>query len=110
MKKTIIALALGALTMVGAAQAQVDVRARQLNQERRIDAGQRSGKLTRAEAARLDREQRSIRAYERQLKARHGGKLTKRDKQLIKQRQEAANRNILNQKRDYQRGPNKLKI
>ena len=110
MKKTIIALALSAMTLSGAAQAQIGAKARQLNQERRIDAGQRSGKLTHAEAARLDREQRSIRQLEVQLKARHGGHLTRADKRLIKQRQNSANAHILQQKHDPQRGRNHLKL
>lgn len=110
MKKTIIALALGALTLAGAAPAQLATKARELNQERRIDAGQRSGKLTHAEAGRLDREQQSIKRYEAQLKARHGGKLTKHDKMLIKQRQNAANRHILQKKHNGMRGKNHLKL
>ena len=105
-----LALALATLGLGSAAQAQAPVNARQLNQERRIDAGQRSGKLTGNEAARLDAEQRSIRRLEDQLRARHGGHLTRADKRLIKQRQEAANRHILQQKHDAQRGRNKLKI
>ena len=110
MKKTIIALALGALTLGGAAQAQIGEKVRQLNQERRIDAGQRSGKLTHREAARLDREQKSIKRDEAYLKARHGGHLTKRDKMHIKQRQNAANHHILRKKHNAMRGKNHLKL
>lgn len=110
MKKTIIALALGALTLAGAAQAQLATKARELNQERRIDAGQRSGKLTHAEAARLDREQKSIKRDETYLKAKHGGHLSKRDKMHIKQRQNAANHHILRKKRNAVRGKNHLKL
>lgn len=110
MKKTIIALALGALTVSGVAQAQLATKARELNQQRRIDAGQRSGKLTHGEAARLDREQRSIKSDAAYLKARHGGHLTKRDKMHLKQRQEAANRHILRKKHNAYRGKNHLKL
>lgn len=42
-----------ALVVTAAAQAEKPINARQLNQEHRIDAGLRSGKLTHAEAARL---------------------------------------------------------
>jgi len=104
------ALLAGLVAMGTTAIAQSPVNVRQANQERRIDAGHRSGKLTRAEEARLKAEQRSIARLERQLKARHGGRLTAADKRLIHRRQEAANRHILAQKYDTQRGRNKLKL
>lgn len=110
MHKMMIALGVAALTMGAAAQAEQPVNARQLNQERRIDAGKRSGKLTHAEANRLKAEQRSIAQLERQLKARHGGHLTSADKRMIHRRQEQANAHILAQKRDAQRGRNHLKL
>ena len=109
MKKIIAAIAFGAMGLT-VAQAAPVVSARQANQERRIDAGKRSGRLTNAEAARLKSEQRAIAMEERRMRARHGGRLTARDKRIIHARQEAANRHILNQKRDAQRGPNKLKL
>jgi uncharacterized protein HemX len=110
MKKVITAALFAALGLGTVAQAARPVNARQLNQERRIDAGTRSGKLTRAEAARLKSEQRAIAMERRRMKARHGGKLTARDKRTLHARQEAANRHILNQKHDGQRGRNKLKL
>lgn len=107
----IFATALVGLVAIGTtAVAQSPVNVRQANQERRIDAGERSGKLTRAEQARLKSEQRSIAQLEKQLRARHGGRLTAADKRLIHSRQEAANRHILAQKHDTQRGKNKLKL
>jgi len=106
--KTALILGLAAIGTTAIAAGPVNVR--QANQERRIDAGHRSGKLTRAEEARLDSEQRSIKRLEAQLKARHGGRLTAADKRLIHARQETANRHILAQKQDRQRGANKLKL
>jgi uncharacterized protein HemX len=105
--KTALLLGLAAIGTSAIAAGPVNVR--QANQERRIDAGHRSGKLTRAEEARLNAEQRSIKRLEAQLKARHG-RLTAADKRLIHSRQEAANRHILAQKGDAQRGRNKLKL
>ena len=110
MKKLVTAAVFAALGLGAVAQAAPIVNARQLNQERRIDAGRRSGKLTRAEATRLKSEQRAIAMQEKRMRARHGGKLTARDKRTLHARQEAANRHILNQKQDGQRGPNKLKL
>jgi hypothetical protein len=103
-------IVVGTLLSVSSAQAQHPTNIRQLNQERRIDAGTRSGKLTRAEAARLKSEQAAISRLERRLKATHGGRLTAADKRLIHARQEQANRHILAQKHDSQRGKNHLKL
>ena len=110
MKFGTIALGMAALLIAGAAQAQGPVNARQLNQERRIDAGARSGKLSPREAAQLKRQQASIKRYEDQLRARHGGKLTERDKRLVHARQDAANAAILHKKDNAVRGRNHLKI
>ncbi|MDO6415959.1 hypothetical protein Q4F19_16335 [Sphingomonas sp. BIUV-7] len=110
MRKFGTALFVGLVAIGTSAVAAGPVNVRQANQERRIDAGERSGKLTHAEQARLDAEQRSIKRLEAQLKARHGGHLTAADKRLIHSRQEAANRHILAQKQDSQRGRNKLKL
>jgi hypothetical protein len=110
MKNMLIALGLGAAVIGATAPALAQVNARQLNQERRIDAGQRSGKLTHAEAARLDAQQRSIRQLEARLRARHGGHLTAADKRLIHARQQQADRAILTAKQNRAHGRNHLKI
>ena len=107
MKTIAIVIALAGFTGAVAAQAEGPVNARQLNQERRIDAGVRSGKLTHAEAARLKRQQAAIRQDAAYRRGSHG-KLTAHDKQMIHARQDAANARILKQKNDRERGPNKL--
>lgn len=109
MRIIVAALALGALA-AGTAASAGPVNVRQANQQRRIDAGVRSGKLTRSEAARLRTEQRSIEREKAVLKARHGGHLTAADKRRIHYRQQRANSHILAQKHDGQRGRNKLKL
>lgn len=110
MKPTTLALALGLVTVAvaGAAQAAPPVNARQLNQERRIDAGVRSGKLSPHEAAVLKSQQASIRGEERRMRAAHGGHLTARDKRLIHARQDAANAQILHKKHNAVRGRDHL--
>ena len=110
MKSTIIALALGSLAVTGTALAEKPVNARQLNQERRIDAGVRSGKLTHGEAARLKAQQASISRYATQLRAAHGGKLSQYDEHLIHARQDAANAAILKKKDTAVRGKDHLKL
>lgn len=83
---------------------------RQLNQERRIDAGVRSGKLTPHEAGVLRSQQRAIAVDKQRMKARHGGHLTRHDTAVIHARQRAANRRILMNKRNGYHGRNHLKI
>jgi hypothetical protein len=109
MRYTMMALAAAAMLVGGTASAKGPVNARQLNQERRIDAGRRSGKLTQHERDVLYAEQHAIQRLAAQLKARHG-KLTDADKRLIHARQNAADRHILGQKSDRQRGKNHLKL
>lgn len=110
MKRLVVALALGTMVVSGAAMAAAPVNVRQLNQERRIDAGLRSGKLTRMEAEHLRAQQASIRAEVARMRARHPHGLTEGDKQRLTALQDQADRGILKQKDDAQRGPNKLKL
>ena len=94
--------ALGLLAVAAPATAAVNVR--QLNQERRIDAGVRSGKLSPHEARKLKNEQRLIAIQKARMKARNGGHLTAAQKRLIHQRQDAADRHILRLKHNRVRG------
>jgi hypothetical protein len=110
MKRILFALALGTLVAPGIAIAAHPANVRQLNQERRIDAGLRSGKLTQAEAARLRAQQASIRAEAARMHDRHPHGLTARDKARLTALQDEADRAILHQKHDAQRGPDKLKL
>ena len=110
MKRILLALALGTTALGVAAQAAKPVNVRQLNQERRIDAGVRSGKLSPREAARLKRQQAAIRADEAHRRAVHGGHLTAHDKQLIHARQDSANALILKKKDNAVRGKDHLKL
>lgn len=109
MRKMVMAMMLGAMAVGGVAEVQAAVNVRQLNQQRRIDAGKRSGKLSPREYATLKAEQRAIERRQAQLKARHG-KLTDADKREIAAMQDRADRHILSQKHDAQRGKNHLKL
>lgn len=110
MKKIIIALALGATCVGTVASAAPAVNVRQLNQERRIDAGTRSGKLTPHEANGLRAQQHSISNQEARMRARHGGHITAYDKRVIHARQARANRAILAKKHNAAHGKNHLHI
>lgn len=97
-----------ALSTTSMASASINVR--QINQKRLIDAGERSGKLTRSEGNQLDAEQRAITRFHNRQKALHGGRLTRYDRDRLDTLQSAAARHISAQKRDRQRGRNHLKF
>lgn len=84
------------------APATAAVNARQLNQQRNIDAGLRSGKLTRAEYNTLKTEQRLIERNQRRLA--RDGNYSRRDKAAIHAQQDAAARNIDRLKANRRRG------
>jgi hypothetical protein len=77
------------------------VNARQHHQHDWIKQGVRSGALTRGETKQLAAEQRSIRKEERQYKS--DGVLTKDERRDLRQDQNAASKNIYNEKHDAER-------
>lgn len=97
MKKLII---LGAFILTAGllnAQTQTKkVNQRQKNQTTRIAKGAKSGELTKKETKQLARQQRDIRKTKRNAKA--DGVVTRKERALIHQKQNAANRNIKRKK------------
>ena len=110
MQKSIIALAALALTTSGLASAEGVINLRQLDQERRIDAGHRSGNLTVGEVSRLKAEQHSIAVQEDRMRLRHNGRLTQHDKRILHARQKEAGHAISRNKYNGHRGPNLMKL
>ncbi|HEY0269465.1 MAG TPA: hypothetical protein VGC10_00580 [Sphingomonas sp.] len=110
MKKRISALMLAAFGLATATSAMAQTNLRQLNQERRIDAGVRSGKLAPGEAATLRGQQHAIEHQSSRMRARHGGHLTAYDKRVIHARQARANRLILAKKHNRIRGKDHLPL
>lgn len=110
MRTPLLAFALAAITLTAPAYAAGPINVRQLDQERLIDAAERNGKLTRAEANMLNADQRSIRRLQNRMLAQHGGRLTRRDKYILHSRQDQAQRNLRREKNDRQRGRNHLKL
>ncbi len=101
----ISALLAGLVTFWLSASAQAapgdpGVNARQHHQQQRIGQGVRSGELTRGETRRLEREQRMIRAEERQYKS--DGVLTREERRDLHQDLNAAGRHIYQEKHDAQ--------
>ena len=110
MRPSFFALAALAISIASIAPAAGPINLRQLDQERLIDAGERSGKLTHAEALRLNADQRSIRQLENRMRARHGGHLSRQDLRILHGRQDQAQRNIRREKNNSNRGRNHLDI
>ena len=71
----------------------------QANQDKRIDAGKASGKLSKPEAARLEAGQAKVDAMEATAKA--DGTVTKAEAQSIKIEQKKQNKRIIKQKHDH---------
>jgi len=103
MRRTMMMLAAAGLFVSTAAQADVRIDARQADLQRQIDAGKRSGKLSRAERNTLDREQLMIKREEARLRAR-GRNLSERDEQRIGAMLDVAQRNITRLKNNNVRG------
>ena len=64
------------------------------NQNRRIQEGEKSGKLSPGEAQQLHREDHHIRQEERHMAAKDGGHLTKRDQNKLNRQENRASKQI----------------
>ncbi|MCC6474298.1 MAG: hypothetical protein IT514_11185 [Burkholderiales bacterium] len=92
---------LGAMALPAAAQtATPGIDRREARQERRIEQGEKSGQLTRREAARLEKGQ--ARIDRMQDKARADGKVTAGERARIHRAQNTESRRIARQKHDKQ--------
>ena len=81
------------------AGARVD--ARQTEQQKRIDAGVKSGELNQKEAARLQKGQANVQKMED--KARADGKITKQEARKIEHAQDQQSKKIYHEKHDKQK-------
>jgi hypothetical protein len=73
---------------------------KQIKQERRIKQGVRSGELTRTEARMLKAEQKRVKLMKKGAVA--DGKITRRERTLIRKNQRIASKHIYRQKHDGQ--------
>ena len=103
-KLTFIA-AVASLAIGTAAQADVGIDLRQINQQRQIDAGKRSGKLSLRERQTLTNEQRMIKRQEARYKA-SGGRFTNREEAAIMAMLDRSQAHINRLKNNRTRGPN----
>lgn len=92
-KSIITGMFLIAFTFTAQAQTNTpNVTKTQVNQVKRVKQGVRSGELTRKEAKQLKRQQKDIQRTKRKAKA--DGKVTRKERVVIKQKQAKANKNI----------------
>lgn len=75
-----------------------EVNQRLKNQDKRIDQGVRSGKLTHQQAKQLHKEDRQIRQEERDMAAQNGGHITKQEQKTINQQENKTSRQIRREK------------
>lgn len=96
MRSFIVLAVLAGLCGTTPASAQVD--RRENNQERRIEQGERSGELTRGEAARLQGQQRRIDGEVARDRAANGGVLTPGKRARVNRQENQAGRTIYDKK------------
>src|SRR5690242_9116954 len=102
MKLTYRALAIGALSASAIAQTTQETIQRDVNQEKRIEQGLKSGELTTKEAGKLEREESQV--DKMQSKALSDGKLTDAERKRIQREQNKVSNDIYREKHDAQTG------
>ena len=97
MNKAIFILGLFIFAIIGTTQAQTPVvKKRQVNQQKRIVQGVRTGELTKAEVIALEKQQRNINRTKKLAKS--DGVVTKKEKAIIHHKQNRASANVYRKK------------
>ena len=99
---------LGLVLLVSGAQAQnkwqkehprrTEVNKRLKNQDKRINQGVKSGKLTKQQARQMHKEDRQIRQEERDMASQNGGHITKQEQKTLNQQENKVGRQIHKEK------------
>lgn len=97
---TIAALAALAIPAFAQTTSTPRIDQRQANQERRIEAGEKSGQLNQREAARLEKGQARVQKMENKAVA--DGKVTAKERARIEKAQDKQSRRIYREKHDKQ--------
>src|SRR5207237_3438968 len=97
---TAVAFAAFTLPALGQTSSTPRIDQRQANQERRIEQGEKSGALTKKEAARLEKGQARVQKMED--KAAADGKITAKERARIEKAQDKQSRKIYREKHDKQ--------
>ena len=104
MKTFLFGTVLVSLLAVGAS-AQSEVNARRENQQDRIANGVKSGELTPAESARLEKREAELKKQIKNERSANGGKLTPKERAQIEKELNEISRKIHRQKNDAQKTP-----
>lgn len=75
-----------------------NIRQRQVNQQRRIANGVKTGQLTRHEARTLEHQHRAINHETRAMRAQNNGRLTRQDRRTVHRQQNQESRRIYRKK------------
>ncbi|MFL5322544.1 MAG: hypothetical protein ACJ790_22985 [Myxococcaceae bacterium] len=103
MLKKLMAVAVGVSLFAAPAFAAGRIDKRECNQQERIEQGMQNGRLSRREAARLERKQEKLRQREMALRGRQGGRLTVAQRERFERRQNNFSRQIAHEKHDGNR-------
>lgn len=91
--KRLIAIIFSAGMLAGVVSAQ-EVKSRQVNQQKRIAQGVKSGALTPAETVKLEKKEAAIHQEVKADRALNGGKLTPAEKKTVNQQQNKVSKQI----------------
>ena len=99
MRRAIVGMLVGAVAMTVAAPGfAAEVDRRQHRQEKRIEQGEKSGKLTPAAEGKLQGEHRAVRKQINQERAANGGHLTRSERRQVNREQNAESKEIYQDK------------
>lgn len=73
---------------------RAQVNSRLANQNKRVDADVKAGTMTKAQAAKVKKEDRQIRKEERAMASQNGGHITKQEQRTLNQQENAVSRQI----------------
>lgn len=107
MRKLTVITVLASLAIGTAVRADVGIDIRQINQQRQIDAGKRSGKLSLREREILTNEQRAIKRQEARYRS-SGGRFSNREQGPIMAMLDRSQAHINRLKNNRVRGPNSV--
>ncbi len=107
MRKLTVITVLASLAVGTAVRADIGIDIRQINQQRQIDAGKRSGKLSLREREILTNEQRAIKRQEARYRN-SGGRFSNREQGLIMAMLDRSQAHINRLKHNRVRGPNSV--
>ena len=103
MKRMIGAVLAGSMMMIGASAFAGEVDRREMNQQARIEQGERTGQLTPREAEHLERREAKTERQLRRERMENGGRLTRAERRRINREENRSSRQIYADKHNGRR-------